>query len=397
VTPPGSTPAAPAVDPAELEPPGLEIGTSAPRWDGAAPIAATPPGDEAPPYIPDPADYQMDAETDYAAAHAEGLPTVSAPQLFAAENGGSSEADSRGPAPLEPAPELPPPADPSRLSASRLQIRRVFGSDAEEAADGAAPRSLLIVVEALNATDEPVDANGEISLMVMAGETQETLKRVDRWDFTAEETAAAWQSSRLGDGLHLELPLDGASLPPGRLELWARLVGADGKKLLTRVPFAADDLTPLSEAAADEGTELVNTTDMASSTAQPLGANNTQVESNHSLNSTAPPVKNAASEAASAAADTTAARAAEDATVEAAVATASQWRPATASMAVGRSQGNSPTVGAPAGSWTSQPPGGRFPLPTPRVAVRTDAPPRWQQGAGTATRPEASGAWAPFR
>ena len=64
--------------------------------------------------------------------------------------------------------------------------------------------------------------------MVMAGETQEALKRVDRWDFTAEETQAAWQSSQLGDGLHLELPLATGPLPEGPLELWARLVNADG-------------------------------------------------------------------------------------------------------------------------------------------------------------------------
>ena len=77
----------------------------------------------------------------------------------------------------------------------------------------------------------------------------ETLKRVDRWDFTAEETQAAWQSSQLGDGLHLELPLGETVLPEGPLELWVRLVNAEGKKLLTRLPFAVGDLQPLDMAS----------------------------------------------------------------------------------------------------------------------------------------------------
>ena len=41
----------------------------------------------------------------------------------------------------------------------------------------AAPASLLVVVEALNATDEPVDADGEASLMVMARDDAGALQR----------------------------------------------------------------------------------------------------------------------------------------------------------------------------------------------------------------------------
>src|SRR5690606_17687277 len=75
------------------------------------------------------------------------------------------------------------------------------------------PASLLSVVEARDASNEPADFNGKVSLMVMTM-VDEKPRRVRRWDFTAEETSAAWQSSNLGDGLHLELPLEETELPP---------------------------------------------------------------------------------------------------------------------------------------------------------------------------------------
>jgi hypothetical protein len=138
----------------------------------------------------------------------------------------------------------PPAAAPSdRLQAERLAIRHMFGEPPSD--DGSTPASLLVVIEAVNATDEPVDANGEISLMIMAGQTQETLKRIERWDFTAEETRAAWQSSHLGDGLHLQLPLTALPLPVGKLQLFARLVDGDDRKLLARADFSVDKLTSL--------------------------------------------------------------------------------------------------------------------------------------------------------
>jgi len=64
--------------------------------------------------------------------------------------------------------------------------------------------SLLTVIEARDANDEPVDLDGRISLMIMTADPVSP-QRLKRWDFSAEETASAWQSSALGDGLHLEL------------------------------------------------------------------------------------------------------------------------------------------------------------------------------------------------
>ena len=86
----------------------------------------------------------------------------------------------------------------------QLVISRLFRGSGERAK----PTSLLTVIEARDAYNEPIDIDGEVSLMVMTGDS-ESPKRLHRWDFTTEETTASWQSSELGDGLHLELPLEG--------------------------------------------------------------------------------------------------------------------------------------------------------------------------------------------
>lgn len=124
----------------------------------------------------------------------------------------------------------------------RLVISHVFrnSSDAES-------QSLLSVVEARDASNEPADFNGKVSLMVMQV-VDEKPRRVKRWDFTAEETEAAWQSSNLGDGLHLELPLESVQLPTGPLELWVRLETNDGRKLLSQHAFEQQTLVDIDQA-----------------------------------------------------------------------------------------------------------------------------------------------------
>jgi len=125
--------------------------------------------------------------------------------------------------------------------AERLEVTQLFQGEGDELS----PKSLLTVVEALDDKGEPVDLDGEISLMVMTSD-EATPQRMKRWNFTAEETAAAWQSSNLGDGLHLELPLEKVQLPATPLELWVRLVTADGRKLLTQLPFDSNQLTSIT-------------------------------------------------------------------------------------------------------------------------------------------------------
>jgi hypothetical protein len=119
------------------------------------------------------------------------------------------------------------------------------------------PGSLLAVVEIRDQSNEPVEAVGELSLMVMAVSHPQSgvsdppdgkPRRLQRWNFSAEEVHQAWQSSPLGDGLHLELPLEGQPLSAEPLELWARLVTPDGQKHLTKLPFDLRHLVALRDA-----------------------------------------------------------------------------------------------------------------------------------------------------
>ncbi len=149
----------------------------------------------------------------------------------------------------------------------RLVISHVYRNSSE----AEAPVSLLSVVEARDASNEPADFNGKVSLMVMQIDNEKPPQRVKRWDFTAEETSAAWQSSNLGDGLHLELPLAEDELPQGALELWVRLETTDGRKLLAQIPFERATLVSINEAEghlAEVDHEVDGATHLA--TANPL-------------------------------------------------------------------------------------------------------------------------------
>lgn len=225
-------PAPPAeeINPDEMEAPALEIGPGV----QASPFKKTFESAEAPLLIPDPIDYQ--ADDDELAAGSARPNQVEEP----------SEADPETAAPQLAAPQV----NAERLSADHLQIRRVFAERPEP--DGEAIASLLVVIETLNATDEPVGADGGASLMIMNRDESGAMRRVERWDFTPEETAAAWQSSQLGDGLHLELPLAEAQLPGGALELWARVLAADGRKLLTQIPLEPTQLVSMADFNAEE-------------------------------------------------------------------------------------------------------------------------------------------------
>jgi hypothetical protein len=234
-----------------MEVPGLDIGDpdSGLHWQRADQIATTDApieGKEFAAAIPDPADYLVDAEETAEAEMPPATGAVAATEVETAE------------------PTLPPVVDEPRLPAARLEIRHVFSQPA--AAEGESP-SLLVVVEAINAKAEPVETHGKASIMVMGRDEAGGLRRVDRWDFTAEETAAAWQTSRLGDGFHLQLPLGEAALPEEPLELWARLVDEEGAKLLTRLPFEAATLVAIEDATAE-----VETADAAVATGDALMA-----------------------------------------------------------------------------------------------------------------------------
>jgi hypothetical protein len=128
-----------------------------------------------------------------------------------------------------------------RHEPEQLVVAHIFENAKENAT------SLLSVIEARDASNEPADFNGKVSLMVMKL-VQGKPQRVKRWDFTPEETNAAWQSSNLGDGLHLELPLEESELPAGPLEMWVRLETKDGRKILAQMAFEQATLASIDEA-----------------------------------------------------------------------------------------------------------------------------------------------------
>jgi hypothetical protein len=227
-------PQAAPIDPQQLEAPELEIGPSADARgsgrsnrlaDSVSPhelpsAAAADAGQAGPLLIPDPADYAMEGESQ------ERLEPIAA---------------------VEPAGVLASPPE-NRLVARQLQVTRLF---VERSPKDASIQGLLAVVEAQSDAGEPVDVTGSVSMMVMAGDQAGALARVRRWDFTPEETQAAWQSTPLGDGLHLELPVEAGELPEGPIEIWARVVDASGQKLLARLPFDVESLATLDDVPMD--------------------------------------------------------------------------------------------------------------------------------------------------
>ncbi|MEM9351411.1 MAG: hypothetical protein AAGA92_00190 [Planctomycetota bacterium] len=109
-----------------------------------------------------------------------------------------------------------------------IEITQLFGEQPVE--------SLLTVIELKDAEQSVVEASGRVSLLVLDTSVSKP-KKLHQWDFTPEESTEAWQSTPLGSGLHLELPLEGVELPEAKLELWARFTTYDGRKLLTRRRF----------------------------------------------------------------------------------------------------------------------------------------------------------------
>lgn len=213
----------------ELDVPDLEIGPNpsgqtTPQLDGEIELA----GAENQLVIPDPLEY-VDEE----------MPAMQLPAAPVAQTAQTAE-----------------PA--ARQTPDRVVIRQIMADDPpspDEPSGG-----LLVVVELQNHLGEPLEIDGTTSVMVLTRD--EPQRRVARWDFEADEAAAAWQSSILGDGLHLLLPVEAGSLGADQYELWSRVVTADGEKLLAKALFQPGELATLAEAEAsllndqDEGVAL---------------------------------------------------------------------------------------------------------------------------------------------
>jgi hypothetical protein len=336
VAPPAeSAPPAEQIDPEALEAPELQIGPVGGTQIEPPAIAATPL------LIPDPVDYQTDGESQPPAS------TVAATNVAAPE------------------PQLAAPQNNTpRLSAKELKIRRIL---TQPAPDANSAGSLLVVVEAVNATDEPVDAVGAASIMVMARDEAGNPRKVERWDFTAEETAAAWQSSHLGDGLHLELPITKPELPEGELELWARVVSDDGAKLLTSADdpcrFVAHELASLDDAESDASLASTEQAEPTSADeAQPIAVASTEAKAEG---------KAAVSEAPK-----------------------PQWRASNVRLDSDRVEGFATTAGSKPASWTTKPIEGTLPSIASAPVKRSS--PKWKRSTRAAAA-ESKPAWSAER
>jgi hypothetical protein len=234
ITAPASESTAPAteetqeISPDQLEVPELEleigepVGAAEQYYEDATPLPHTGTLLADGSFIPDPSAYQTSAVEE------EGEPVI--------DDIATTEVVEESNQPFEE--DITPT---KRHEPEQLVIAHIFENAKEDAT------SLLSVIEARDASNEPADFNGRVSLMVMKL-VQGKPQRVKRWDFSPEETSAAWQSSNLGDGLHLELPLEEMELPAGQLELWVRLETNDGRKVLAQMSFEQATLVSIDEA-----------------------------------------------------------------------------------------------------------------------------------------------------
>ena len=143
---------------------------------------------------------------------------------------------------------LRPAIDNSDEPAESVVISRLFRNEQNDAP----LQTILAVIETHSSDGIPVEFLGKVSLMVMT-DAEEKPQRLMRWDFNIEDAAMAWQSSHLGEGLHLELPLGETELPDIPLELWVRIIDPNGKKLLSQRAFHRQELVALeAETGAQE-------------------------------------------------------------------------------------------------------------------------------------------------
>jgi hypothetical protein len=99
---------------------------------------------------------------------------------------------------------------------------------------------VMVVVEPRDAQGKLVRSEGKLSLMVVDPQQEGVQGRIARWDFTPEETDAAWRKSLLGQGLHFELPWPNQPPQVDRLRLYVRLVTSSGQKILAETDFDVD-------------------------------------------------------------------------------------------------------------------------------------------------------------
>lgn len=137
--------------------------------------------------------------------------------------------------------------------ATELVINKLLtgGLDTNEERPG--DEALMVVVEPRAADGKLVRRPGELSLMVTDPNQPGPEGRVARWDFSADEAAAAFHKTLLGRGLHLQLPWPHGVPDAEELLLTVRVVTPAGEKLTAEAEIAFD---PPAASVARQGPEL---------------------------------------------------------------------------------------------------------------------------------------------
>lgn len=137
--------------------------------------------------------------------------------------------------------DLPEPPTGAALSqqATQLAIRQIRIASM--------PAGLQIIIEPRSASGglARAPAGAKMSLLIVAAANEESH---GRWDYTAEQTSAAYRTGFGADnGWRFEVPFNKSGQPAQRYKLYARLVLPDGSKLLAEREFDADAGASLEE------------------------------------------------------------------------------------------------------------------------------------------------------
>ena len=192
-----------------------------------------------------------------------GLPDLEPPKVeqgILTEPGAPSAPDTPPEEPDQPEPDGPGaadelPAEPdvlepsagthgSRTGIDRLVVHPVIRSEAGKQA-GTSRKIIRAFVQPRAADGTVIRYPGPISLMLVDASQQPRPARIGRWDFSSAQTRMRWQQSRAGAGAVFELPWPEGELPAdSRLELWARIVLPEGRKLLAHADLDFTESPP---------------------------------------------------------------------------------------------------------------------------------------------------------
>lgn len=117
---------------------------------------------------------------------------------------------------------------------SAVVLRGEVQTETDDAATEDMGPRVLLNVEPVDVAGHVVEFHGRLSLLVLDPAAREKERQLARWDFKEAELAEMSGESDSGKGFELPLQLPAESPTNRPLELWVRLLPAEGEKLLGR-------------------------------------------------------------------------------------------------------------------------------------------------------------------